>query len=113
MKDGDGTSNNSERRTAGPSFEDLGMSAEDRRNSALNLLFMLAQTYYKILETVVSSSNFFCVLDLELNESYLWTTTNIQNLLANHEDLRDFPGTFEPVFPDLYPSTIVDVDWQD
>jgi hypothetical protein len=89
------------------------MSAEDRRNSALNLLFMLAQTYYRILESVTSSSNFFCALDLELNESYLWTITNLQNLLENHEDLRDFPGTFEPVFPDLYSSTIVDVDWQD
>jgi hypothetical protein len=87
------------------------MSAEDRRNSALNLLFLLAQTYYKILELVVSSA--FCALDLELNESYLWTITNLKNLLANHDDLKDFPGGFEPVFPDLYPSTIRDVEWED
>jgi hypothetical protein len=89
------------------------MSAQDRRNSALNLLFLLSHAYYKILESVISSSNFFCMLDLELNESYLWMITNLQNLLANHKALRDFPGTFEPEFPDLYPSTIVDVDWED
>lgn len=91
----------------------LQMSAEDRRNSALNLLFLLAQTYYRILEYVVSSASWFCALDLELNESYFWTITNLKNLLANHEDLRDFPGTFEPVFLDLYPSTIRDVEWED
>jgi hypothetical protein len=100
-------------RAADPTFERLGMSSEDRLNSALNLLFLLAQAYYKILESVVSSANWFCALDLELNESYLWTVTNLKNLLANHEDLRDFPEPFEPIFPDLYPSTIVDVDWQD
>src|SRR5258708_2754569 len=91
----------------------LQMSAEDRCNSALNLLFLLAQTYYKILELVVSSASWFCMLDLELNESYLWTITNLKNLLANHEGLRDFPATFEPVFPDLYPSTIRDTEWED
>jgi hypothetical protein len=96
-----------------PSFDRLGMTPEDRLNSALNLLFLLAQAYYKILECVVSSATWFCALDLELNESYLWTINNLKNLLANHEDLRDFPEPFEPVFPDLYPSTIVDVDWQD
>jgi nucleotide-binding universal stress UspA family protein len=89
------------------------MSPEDRLNSALNLLFLLAQAYYKILESVVSSATWFCALDLELNESYLWTVTNLKNLLANHDDLRDFPEPFEPIFPDLYPSTIVDVEWQD
>ncbi|HKR29854.1 MAG TPA: toll/interleukin-1 receptor domain-containing protein, partial [Terriglobales bacterium] len=89
------------------------MSAEDRGSSALNLLFLLAQTYYRILELVISSSQFFCAADVELNESYFWTISNLKNLLANHEDLKDFPGTFEPLFPDLYTSTIVDVDWQD
>jgi len=93
--------------------DDFPMPTEDRRNSALNLLFLLAQTYYKILESVVSSSNWFCALDLELNECYLWTISNLENLLANHKDLRDFPGRFEPVFPDLYPSTIQDVEWED
>ena len=100
-------------RAAGSSFDRLGMSPEDRLNSALNLLFLLAQAYYKILESVVGSASWFCALDLELNESYLWTVSNLNNLLANHEDLRDFPESFEAVFPDLYPSTVVDVDWQD
>ena len=89
------------------------MSDEDGLNSALNLLFLLAQTYYKILEIVVSSARWFCSLDLELNESYLWTISNLRSLLANHADLRDFPETFEPVFEDLYPSTVLDVDWED
>ena|SRR5271165_3081661 len=92
---------------------EIQMPAEDRRNSALNLLFLLAQTYYRILEIAIYSSRFFCTLDLELNESYLWTIDTLSNLLANHEDLRDFPNSFEPVFPDLYPSTIKDVDWED
>jgi Protein of unknown function (Hypoth_ymh) len=100
-------------KTTKTEFDKLKMSAEDRQNSALNLLFLLAQTYYKILESVVSYSNMFCALDLELNESYLWTITNLTNLLSNHNDLRDFPVKFEPVFPDLYPSTIQDAEWQD
>jgi hypothetical protein len=33
--------------------------------------------------------------------------------LKNHDDLKDFPVPFEPVFSDLYPSTIRDVDWED
>jgi class 3 adenylate cyclase len=37
----------------------------------------------------------------------------ITNLLKNHEDLKDFPVVFEPLFPDLYPSTIRDVEWED
>jgi hypothetical protein len=91
----------------------LQMPVEDRRNSGLNLLFLLAQAYYKILECVISTASWCCALDLKLNGSYLWTTTSLKNLLANHEDLRDFPGRFEPAFPDLYPSTIRDVDWED
>jgi TIR domain len=89
------------------------MSDEDRLNSALNLLFLLAQTYYKILEGAVGMATWCSSLDLELNESYLWTISNLQNLLKNHEALQDFPGTFEPAFPDLYPSTIRDVEWVD
>lgn len=93
--------------------DELQMPVEDRRNSGLNLLFLLAQAYYKILECVISTASWCCALDLELNESYLWTITSLTNLLKNHEDLRDFPGKFEPAFPDLYPSTIRDVDWDD
>ena len=89
------------------------MPVEDRRNSSLNLLFLVAQAYYKILECVISTASLYCALDLELNESYLWTIVSLKNLLTNHEDLRDFPGKFEPAFPDLYPSTIRDVDWED
>jgi hypothetical protein len=89
------------------------MTAEEMRNSALNLLLLLAQAYYKILECVISTASWCSALDLQLNESYLWTITNLKNLLTNHEALRDFPGAFEPMFPDLYPSTIRDLDWED
>jgi hypothetical protein len=43
----------------------------------------------------------------------LWTVQNLTNLLKNHEHLQDFPVKFEPIVPDLYPSTIADLEWQD
>lgn len=87
------------------------MPAEDWRNAGLNLLMLLAQAYYKLLESAIGVP---CgAVDLELNHSYLWTLKNIRNLLGNHPDLADFPGPFEPVFPDLLPSTVRDVDWED
>lgn len=89
------------------------MPPEDRRVSALILLMQLAQSYYKILESVISMASWCAALDMELNESYLWVTTNLKNLIKNHEDLKDFPATFEPIFPNLYPTTIRDVDWED
>jgi len=46
-----------------------------------------------------------------LNSSYLWATENLSNLLANTPEFSDFPSKFEPAFPDLYPSTIADVEW--
>jgi hypothetical protein len=47
-----------------------------------------------------------------LNQSYFWTVTSLSKLLAN-EDFKDFPEPFSPMFSDLYPSTLQDVDWQD
>ncbi len=89
------------------------MPEEDDRNSGLLLLLMLAQAYYKMLEATVSMAGWFTALDMELNGCYLWTIQNISNLLKNHKHLQDFPGTFEPVLPDLYPSTVADLEWQD
>ncbi|HEY1936925.1 MAG TPA: toll/interleukin-1 receptor domain-containing protein [Candidatus Angelobacter sp.] len=109
----DNTSDNPVPEATEPDPEQLQMPAEDRRNAGLNLLFLLAQAYYKILESVVSTASWCCALDLDLNESYLWTIVNLSNLLTNHKDLRNFPGTFEPAFPDLFPSTIRDLDWED
>jgi TIR domain len=91
----------------------LQMSPEESRNAGLNLLMLLAQTYYKMLESTIAISSWFSVLDLELNQSYLWTVEGITNLLKNHEGLKDFPVQFEPLFPDLYPSTIRATDWED
>lgn len=89
------------------------MSLEDRRNSGSILLMLLAQAYYKMLESSISLASWCSALDIELNQSYFWTVTMITNLLKNHEDLKDFPVAFEPIFPDLYPSTIRDVDWEE
>lgn len=89
------------------------MPEEDNRNSGLILLLMLAQAYYTMLEATVSMASWVTMLDMELNHSYLWTVQNLTNLLKNHEHLKDFPDTFEPVLPDLYPSTIADLEWQD
>lgn len=97
-----------------PSMDQIiDIPSEDRRNSGLILLVMLTQAYYKLLECSTSMSGWCAALDLELNESYFWTINSIKNLLVNHEDLKDFPIKFEPIFPDLYPSTIRDVDWDD
>ena len=51
-------------------------------------------------------------MDLELNHSYMWTVQNLTNLLRNNNHLSDFPEKFEPMFEDLYPTTIADVEWQ-
>jgi hypothetical protein len=74
------------------------MPREDWRNAGLGLLMMLAQVYHHVLECALCSASWFSALDLELNQSYLWTTENITSLLKNHEDLKDFPIPFEPAF---------------
>lgn len=89
------------------------VSPEEERNSALILLMLLAQAYYQALESTISMANILTELDLELNQSYLWTVETITNLLKNSEHLRDFPIPFQPLFDDLYPSTICDLDWRD
>ena len=87
------------------------MPAGDWRNTGLNLLMLLAQACCKLLESAIGVP---CgAVDMDLNHSYLWTLKNIRNLLDNHPDLKDFPGRFDPVFPDIYPSTVRDVDWED
>lgn len=111
--DVDSAKEEAEQKHDSPTDDLPSMSAEEKRNSGLILLMLLAQAYYKMLESSISMASWCSALDIELNESYLWTVTMIKNLLKNHEDLRDFPVTFEPIFPDLYPSTIRDVDWED
>ena len=93
--------------------EQMEMSPEDRKNSGLAVLLLVAQAYYKLLEAVVSMASWVAAVDLNLNQSYLWTVMALSNLLRNHEDLKDFPEPFEPAFPDLFPSTIRDAEWED
>jgi hypothetical protein len=90
-----------------------GMPEEDRRNAMLGLLMLLAQAYYRMLESAIGMASTVSALDLELNHSYLWTVKNLRNLLANSPELKDFPEQFKPAVPNLYPSTIRDMDWED
>jgi nucleoside phosphorylase len=87
------------------------MSPEEKRVSASYVLMHLVQAYYRMIEAATTSG--VSALDLELNESYFWTVRNITNLLKNHDALKDFPDQFEPIFADLYPSTVIDAEWQD
>lgn len=66
-----------------------------------------------MLESVISMASWVTVVDLELNASYLSIVANTRSLLKNHEGLADFPGTFEPLFHDLYPSTVADSEWDE
>jgi hypothetical protein len=93
--------------------EGLHMPPQEWRSAGLILLTQLAQTYYKLLECTISAAEWFTAMDLELNQSYFWAVVNITNLLKNHEALKDFPIEFKPVLPDLYPSTITDLEWAD
>ncbi len=88
------------------------MPVGERQNAFPILLMLLAQAYYKMLESAVSMADWVAQLDLELNSSYLWVTENLTNLLANAPELSDFSLKFEPAFPDLYPSTIANVEWE-
>ena len=63
-------SNNTERNAEPPTTDKPPeMPAEDWRNAGLTLLMLLAQAYYKILESAIGVP---CgAVDLELNHSYL------------------------------------------
>ncbi|HRI68302.1 MAG TPA: hypothetical protein PK156_28930 [Polyangium sp.] len=87
------------------------MPTEDARNSSLIILMLFAQAYYKMLESVISMASWVTAVDVELNSSYLSIVSNTTNLLRNDKNLADFPITFEPFFPNLYPSTIADAEW--
>ncbi len=97
-----------------PSMEDVlkEIPEEDERNSSLIILLLLAQAYYTMLESTVRMASWFTVMDLGLNHSYLWTIQSIRNLLKNKKSLADFPMDFEPALPDLYPSTLSDLEWE-
>lgn len=89
------------------------MPAADWFNVRLHVLMMSAQLYHHLLASV---TGVHChVVDLDLNQNYLWALKNIRTTLdaATSPDMQDFPAKFDPAFADLYPSTIVDVDWAD
>jgi len=96
---------------AGAGAED--MPEEERRNAMLGLVMLLAQAYYRMLESAVGMASTVAAVDLELNHCYLWAVKNLRNLLANSPELKDFPAQFTPAVPNLYPSTIRDMEWED
>jgi TIR domain-containing protein len=112
---GDRDSDPGDKESAGrerPVDEVSEVSPEEERNSVLILLMLVAQAYYQMLECTISTASIVTELDLELNQSYLWTVETITNLLKNSVHLGDFPVPFKPLFGDLYPSTIGDLEWQ-
>ena len=87
------------------------IAPDDRKVVAVSLLLMFANAYYKQLECAVRVP--CSELDMKFNQRYLWVVKNIRHLLLKHPDLADFPLRFHPVFADLNPSTVRDVDWDE
>jgi len=85
---------------------------EDCRNASYILLMWFAQDYHRMLEATTFHAEWLTAKDLNLNQSYIRTIQVLSNLLTENSYLSDFPEKFEPIFQDLYPSTIADVDWQ-
>jgi hypothetical protein len=91
--------------------ESPSMSTDERADAYRLLLLLLAQAYYKMLECTVPMADWCSAVDLELNHHYLWVVDGIRKLLSGDE-LKDFPASFEPLLPDLYPSSLRDMDWE-
>ena len=73
-------------------------------------LFMYAQVYHNLVEAVATSPVGW--VDMELNAWYLQIVKAIKNLLALPE-FTDFPDGFEPVAPNLFPCSDLDIGWED
>jgi len=72
-------------------------------------LVILAQVYYKIVESVTTSPIGW--VDVQLNGYYLFVVRNIKKLLGQDE-FRSFPGMFKPL-AHIFPSEVADLDWVD
>ncbi len=81
------------------------------KNEALNLLLVVAQAYYKMLELAIGCPD--PVLDLELNTAYRCVIKSLKKILRDYECLQDFPAPFTPVVPNLCPMTLRDLKWKD
>lgn len=73
-------------------------------------LFMYAQAYHNLVEAVATSPVGW--VDMELNAWYLQIVKAIRNLLALPE-FAEFPDGFEPVAPNLFPCSDLEVGWED
>ena len=69
-----------------------------------------ASAYHNIVEAVANSPIGW--VGMELNGWYLQIVKAIEDLLALPE-FADFPGGFEPVAPNLFPCSDLDVGWED
>jgi len=81
------------------------------KNEALNLLLVVAQAYYKMLELVIGCPD--PALDLELNTAYRCVIKSLKKILRDYECLQDFPAPFTPVVPNLCPMTLCNLKWKD
>ena len=74
------------------------------------LLFMYAQTYFLIVQSVTNT--FIGWVDLELNMYYQMIVDDIKELLASNE-CKDFPGEFKPFNESIFPETgILKIGWR-
>src|SRR5439155_25176294 len=73
-------------------------------------LLLYAQAYHSLVEAVATSSVGW--VDMELNGWYLGVINNIRRLLAMPE-FSGFPGGFEPIADHLFPSSDLDIGWED
>jgi hypothetical protein len=110
MKDSGSKASSASERTLDDLLKEV--PEEDCRNASCILLMWFAEAYHRLLEATTSHSEWLTVKDMDLNHSYIRTIQNLSNLLSKNRYLNDFPQKFEPIFQDLYPSTIADVDWQ-
>lgn len=86
------------------------LTEEERRHLLGFYLFMYAQAYHNLVQAV--AANDVGWVDVELNGWYLQIVKAIQDLLTLPE-LKDFPGGFEPIGENLFPSFELQCGWEE
>lgn len=76
----------------------------------INQLSILASAFYEMLEIVFTSE--VVSLDNRLNVHYLRVLNELRNCFENLKHFGVDMGEFQPVIPDLFPSTVHAQDWE-
>ena len=85
------------------------LTPEQKKYQISHGLFLYAQTYVKIVQSV--TRHHIGWMDCELNGHYQHTVKSIKHLLSLDE-CKDFPGDFEPINDNIFPeSGILDLGW--